>query len=366
MLKVKIDSNHCIGAVFHDKNLFGISRKSDRVQGSQIIDDLKTIEKLESWSDKLTNKDQIESKLKTIDRRNFQQNQPLAHNEYDLSSSSPKKELISVNTDLWNFLQRMAHHANTAYCSPINKIGKVVRGAVVNAKIDTQTNTIIVYFKGLELTWNQWFQRKLSLTSYKQNNTSGMVDSDWISEVNKMMPGLCKEIKNLLQLEPINNLEVKRIDMVGHGIGGAYAVLSALALEKSVSWDKTLLDSIMVRVITFGQPRLGLSSFANQVNQKLTVFRVTHTSDYVPQVAQSNYRHHDMEYWISKIGCDCDQFSYEYQLYRCPRVYDYSSPTLKLSDNNECNFGQSGSQEERIAAHWGPYFGVTINDCKNN
>ncbi|KAG9305720.1 hypothetical protein G9A89_005118 [Geosiphon pyriformis] len=85
----------------------------------------------------------------------------------------------------------------------------------------------------------------------------------------------------------------------GHGEGGAYAVFAALSLLE-MNPDR------YVEVTTFGGPRIGDSRFAEYVDSKLKVNRVTHADDYVPLFFHQEHTHHQQEIWISGTeDCDC-------------------------------------------------------------
>lgn len=79
---------------------------------------------------------------------------------------------------------------------------------------------------------------------------------------------------------------INTVHCIGHSLGGALATLCAEYLKSVTSKE--------VYLYSFGSPRVGLSTFADQLSKKLTperVFRVYHRTDIVPCVPTWPYAH---------------------------------------------------------------------------
>lgn len=82
---------------------------------------------------------------------------------------------------------------------------------------------------------------------------------------------------------------------VGHSLGGAVAVLAAVALKQNFTGVP------ITRMYSYGAPRTGNSTFAQLVNSMMggNAFRVVHANDGVPTCIPPSlgYHHHGIEYW---------------------------------------------------------------------
>ncbi|KAG9297517.1 hypothetical protein G9A89_001457 [Geosiphon pyriformis] len=174
---------------------------------------------------------------------------------------------------------------------------------------------------------------------------------------------------------PDNEIGKVVVGANGHGIGGAYAVLAALAFYKEVEAAEfsrmNELHGVQLLVQTYGQPRIGNKIFALLVNQLLKVYRLTHTIDPIPQYPRDDsYYHHEQEFWLSFLNCDCLNSATgdrkpiiidgSYILYQCDGFYEEKA---FAGENEECNASQMGSKEIGYMKHKGPYFGVTMGYC---
>ncbi|KAG9294517.1 hypothetical protein G9A89_008628 [Geosiphon pyriformis] len=246
--------------------------------------------------------------------------------------------------------------------------------------IDVQQREIITYFKGPELSFSQWKERHTQLIP-ANNYTFGepvrnmAVDSEFHHHFQVIKPELFQRIEIYLNLL-FGGVDIRKstnVIFTGHGAGGAYATLAALAFKTQYSEVNSKID---VLVATFGQPRVLSSSLARLANKKLRIVRVTHTNDYHPHFPVFNHpseflEHQEREFWISYPFCDCsqkDQVMYpfqelvgEYPLYSCPG--DESSLRKYSGENKQCNAGQKGTEDQGLAAHYGPYFGIMMNVC---
>jgi len=92
----------------------------------------------------------------------------------------------------------------------------------------------------------------------------------------------------------------------GHSLGGA---LAALAMAEVSSGSTAIWNpQRRMRLITFGQPRVGDEDWANAMDSLLPesqnrTYRVTHKRDVVPHLPPHNYKnytHHVNEVWYPK------------------------------------------------------------------
>ncbi|KAJ2799676.1 hypothetical protein H4R20_004343 [Coemansia guatemalensis] len=124
------------------------------------------------------------------------------------------------------------------------------------------------------------------------------VHAGFQESVNAVYPHLLKNIR-----EAAEDYPDYKIVFLGHSLGGASAVLSALRFAT----DNELLKD-MIRVWTFGEPRVGNRAFAEYYTQMLgnQTYRVTYQADIVPHVPPwqvLGYQHHPLEiHIINKDG----------------------------------------------------------------
>ncbi|KAG9294514.1 hypothetical protein G9A89_008625 [Geosiphon pyriformis] len=261
----------------------------------------------------------------------------------------------------------MSNFANILYC--YRSKGSVhssnsLEGTMADYLAFPKSRELIAYFRGQEMSVEQWKNRKTDLVPYK-NVPGALVDSIWASNSLTIEEKLESKI-----LKVVKDYEGEggTVYLTGHGIGGAYAVLVALRLLEAYEEAKdrpSAQINVKFAAISFGQPRLGNKRFVEYLNQKLTVYRVTNMDDYFPHFPNSNESelsepmvHHDTEYWISD-DCDCTNEGSnndELQLYVCSQVKNGE-------ENFECNLGTKGLN---IRAHYGPYFGTTFRDCSKS
>ncbi|KAG9289564.1 hypothetical protein G9A89_002337 [Geosiphon pyriformis] len=287
-------------------------------------------------------------------------------------------------------IKEMAQFANLPYCLPtMNNVDQFVN--VPDVIVDflmkkvspfppIENREIIVYFRGKELSLNEWKQREVNWAVFQFPNVSSipsknpLVDKVWYEHAQKMINEgqLFKKIARLVVLarekQVENHIQILKVKFTGHGIGGAYAVLAGClyeleALKDSLSdnRDRMKLFSDQIEIYSFGQPRIGNKNFAKLVNEKCSIVRVTHTNDYVPQfpVAKEGeqYVHSNVEHWIASRECDCPNPDEYKPIYRCEVFGD-------PGENPNCNSGQLYKEAESYLAHKGPYLGITIGDCK--
>ncbi|KAG9295529.1 hypothetical protein G9A89_000180 [Geosiphon pyriformis] len=298
------------------------------------------------------------------DKTKMGENIKRVHSLFTAFEKYPPKRLASLQDKI--FLSKMAKIANLPYCDSRRFIGNLPFGKFGDLYVDPHTQEISAYFKGPEYTTKQWNRRKSVLKqfefglSYKQHRNI-LVDNEWYTDMRYIIPDLFRRLINLVSKRDEQKIPVF---FIGHGIGGAYAVMAALAMHNELARENTELWKVIPIVATFGQPRIGVENFALIVNHfNMTIARVTHANDSVPRLHLPKYpflgfRHHGTEFWIPKQICECDDIE-KYQVFICP-VPDQR----KHGENPECNSGQRGSVIETEEAHRGPYFGITMGNCE--
>ncbi|KAG9288956.1 hypothetical protein G9A89_019578 [Geosiphon pyriformis] len=162
----------------------------------------------------------------------------------------------------------------------------------------------------------------------------------------------------LYLLNMINTSTKTGLYLLGHRLGGVYAIFTALLIQELSSKIENFI------VYTFGLPRIGNMEFARHVNNQLTVYRVTLMDDQITRfpfqtsnIAHVMYVHPGMEYWI-KTQCDCDRFDLIY----CPVIDDKDEDIL--IENPYCNNAQP--EHEPKFTYDGPYFGYTYGHIKKH
>ncbi|KAG9293169.1 hypothetical protein G9A89_010506 [Geosiphon pyriformis] len=314
------------------------------------------------------------------------------------------KQLIDLKQDI-NFFRELkltAHYANLIYC-PADGIPPANPNSRLEVGMDLEefSRTLIVYFKGPELTKNQWATRSTQLIPYQiediQSNQLILVEKDWQTEYSAVHPLVFSTIINALIVRLNGQSPIQRIFFVGHAIGGAYATIAGLTwriesflMDSLHNYPQIQFSALKISAITFGAPRVGNVVFARLVNQLLKVQRITYFNDHVPhfpphEVGNNLLEHFETEYWILPSSCECltEDNNGEYSFYEC-RGFDYGEKNWKYHDelfpkitfpngemimsgeNEECNAAQSIDNVTGDFIHKGPYFGVTMNDCSPN
>ncbi len=93
-----------------------------------------------------------------------------------------------------------------------------------------------------------------------------------------------EEINSALQEFATLAKNIKQVWITGHSLGGALALIAAAKLK---------MQGIVTTVYTYGQPRVGLSDFAERFNLELPgqLYRFINQSDIVTRVPTLLYRH---------------------------------------------------------------------------
>ncbi|KAG9293173.1 hypothetical protein G9A89_010510 [Geosiphon pyriformis] len=301
-----------------------------------------------------------------------------------LPGHPPKQILTDLSIGYLARMGRHASYANLGYCVVNNGIEHLIANDLIVANVvrDLSSRDIIVYFKGDLWTKAQLATRRNSLVPFIVDrlrlNPSLQIDRLWFDEVLSIKDKMFNKIRQFILEE---NPAI--VYFIGHGVGGAYAVISALLwkIETDFDYPKGFYSSSGYQVVTFGQPRIGNTRLAQLINEKLIVNRITHTNDFLPHYPPRKYfvhflSHHETELWLGETSCECSQDVPQIDglnLFLC-KGYNWERDELSMDnlypsrvsfgENEECNAGQIISDEDEVP-HMGPYFGVTMNDCSN-
>ncbi|KAG9307109.1 hypothetical protein G9A89_016937 [Geosiphon pyriformis] len=224
-----------------------------------------------------------------------------------IDDQNKDRSLLSKNDGIFKNLVMYAKMANTAYCQPSQVTLKYF---VTN---DPNWQAIIIAFGGRESDLKEYIKnRAISYIEYPSSLDERKFHSKiykyWEKErVNAAMyrTWLTAQQEFLERVEEIMKNNVNAIvRFIGHRLGGAFAVLAALAFLAKYP------DQIIV-VYTYGQPRIGNQKFVGFINQlihmkKLQVLRATRPDDPIidwPKMnfsASLSYTHCPTEYWYDE------------------------------------------------------------------
>ncbi|KAG9297521.1 hypothetical protein G9A89_001461 [Geosiphon pyriformis] len=299
----------------------------------------------------------------------------------DNNEGYPKKRAINKYDEIVE-LKLIARASNALYCFPFNKIGPGQQSKVtVDVIKEEEAKSIIISFKGPDLIKTQWQTRKNQLITFSvpgmEKNELVKVDQEWFDDISIMWEPLLKNVKFELK-----NTGFTKILFCGHGVGGAYAAIAGLSFAIMNLLDLNL--SLDISVGTLGQPRTGNIMFARMMNDIVKVTRITLHNDYFPHFPpienqRTIMQHHEREIWI-EIDCNCPQNT-EGVVWDCGKFEKNEEKRLAgvrqfiqekfwipgddlAMENKECNAGQTITDSSRDN-HFGPYFGITIGDCRN-
>lgn len=123
--------------------------------------------------------------------------------------------------------------------------------------------------------------------------TAGEVHQGFLIAFNKALPDL---------IEIINKHRHKKINLIGHSLGGAFCILAGAWINYKLN------DAHVNSVWTFGAPRVGDSKFKKFYNEGMGLeyktFRVVYDSDAATKVPPwiIGYRHVGTEIWLDHLG----------------------------------------------------------------
>ncbi|KAG9307833.1 hypothetical protein G9A89_023398 [Geosiphon pyriformis] len=288
------------------------------------------------------------------------------------------------------FYKELAEITNYAYCgiSPNVEIthegqiglhlSKYFSNIPATVLVYSKKQRIIVNFKGPEYIREQWMRHSetstMDLIQYTNDTPTSIeafVDTQFYNPVELELPQITDGIDKAIKKYP-EIFKIAPVIFIGHGIGGAYASLAGLSYHFQSSKRKN--HPARLRVITFGQPRVGLEMYATLVNVYLEVTRVTHTNDWVPRLfLPPPYMHHEEEFWITTADCNCIGNNNARKTAPMPDGFITLSckgyhikAVNRFGENPDCNLSTKDSEDGQNLAHYGPYFGVTMKQCVTN
>ncbi|KAL1921692.1 uncharacterized protein VTP21DRAFT_10334 [Calcarisporiella thermophila] len=171
---------------------------------------------------------------------------------------------------------------------------------------DDARKAIIVSFKGADTIISKLFDLALIPFPYLRGRGSGlaMVHSGIMTSYYSARTFFISRVVNQLASFPDYTLEV-----VGHSMGGNYAVMHAIDLLDSLP-D---LDPKRITLVTFGEARFGNRAFANYIDRYgFLSKRVVNKRDKAPHFIKQSmgFQHHAQELWtvpgpdITTLACD--------------------------------------------------------------
>ncbi|KAE9550212.1 hypothetical protein FO519_006579 [Halicephalobus sp. NKZ332] len=157
--------------------------------------------------------------------------------------------------------------ATNAVCDIVNSI---CSGYTV---IDDKEKKIFVVFRGTKTGKQLFFEGWNSLGSLKDFYGVGLANKYFLNALEILWPNVEPALTDSRYMN-------YSVTFTGHSLGGALASLAAL---------KTVIQNIrpnsQIRVITFGQPRIGNIDLAQKHNELLPEsYRVVHSEDIVPHL----------------------------------------------------------------------------------
>ncbi|KAG9288654.1 hypothetical protein G9A89_006755 [Geosiphon pyriformis] len=255
-------------------------------------------------------------------------------------------------------LQRAAFIASLTYC--LNEDTDEVSPSMLAKAEIIQGKAINFLIRGIDPNdLDNWAFRTFRLESnskfFEPNGVNGRLEATFSQQMYLAWEKMDEKLKkSLKEMNPYNLIERNKINLIGHSLGGVYAVLAG------VKWAINMPD-VKFTVYTFGQPRLGDLEFAKTINmltrKNLGIYRVTLNDDSIPRLPLDNipqiFHHHQTEYWISR-ECNCNG---DPVVYRCiGTVIDPSTGYVR--ESRDCN---NRYTTPTTLSHNGPYFGHTMD-----
>ncbi|KAG9287318.1 hypothetical protein G9A89_008949 [Geosiphon pyriformis] len=270
---------------------------------------------------------------------------------------------ISNESELFSHLENAARLASFAYCLDENEdeVAPGIRAKAELVRLSEQLVYINLYISGLDYSQEEWIKRPFHLVNHSTFENA-LIDTVFQTQFILAKDNIRQRLDQVLSREVTKGDLIQNINVIGHSVGGVYAVLTA------ISWISERTQNLPpIFVITFGQPRMGNIELAKILNQMillndLALIRVTHTDDYVPRLPIQKphlLMHHEHEIWI-KSECECPK---ETEIYFCQgRSLNYKAGIIE--ENQFCINGNSDQQLGKLA-HNGPYFGYIMGTCQN-
>ncbi|KAG9294511.1 hypothetical protein G9A89_008621 [Geosiphon pyriformis] len=207
-------------------------------------------------------------------------------------------------------------------------------------------NRIIASFKGNEGNLDLYVREDPGQSHYP--GIHGSMVNKWFN--NHFNNDIRKVFIELMRPFVAHIHDSYEVHTIGYGVGAAYAVLAALALQETMQIPRPEIPN----VYTFGMPKIGNENFAKHAARLINIWRFTSKNDPTPRspVSGVNYQyvHAGEEIWFrGKNGT-------EPSILRCRVPFD-------VGEHEGCISSAPGSDSR---THAGPYFDVKIGSCPHN
>ncbi|KAG9285299.1 hypothetical protein G9A89_001433 [Geosiphon pyriformis] len=280
-------------------------------------------------------------------------------NSWPTTEKKLEKKLVQ-DPILLNQFAKYAVYANHAYCNTSGN-AENFKGTYGNAQLIE--NEVIVYLRGDEYLFTLMKEQRFSTIHYPEKVKGSMVIESFYNSFRKVRGQVFALISVLLKNSKCNNLRV-----VGHGLGGAYAIFVALEQRK-------LYPKLDIKIYSYGQPRVGNDQFVFHVNRlfPIQIFRITLFYDWISQIPrrilETKFAHYGTEYFIwYNLKCECvdpyknvDPTVFECN-YGMAKHLDYNES--KYREPRDCNaLYATWIRGNGISSHWGPFFKQFMGDC---
>ncbi|KAJ9060183.1 hypothetical protein DSO57_1033578 [Entomophthora muscae] len=175
---------------------------------------------------------------------------------------------------------------------------KILNHATLDTRAIVAVNTarkeIILAFRGTHSNTN-WVENVVFSQTSINVTPQASVHTGFKNIADAMAPEFIHILKRLLAKWHYKDYDVV---VTGHSLGGAVAQIASIQVHRDlkIGWER-------VKVITFGQPRVGNLDFARWFNQQPVMYtRVVNENDLVPHVPPifTGYMHTHLERYIEK------------------------------------------------------------------
>ncbi|CAG8475063.1 4610_t:CDS:2 [Paraglomus occultum] len=215
-----------------------------------------------------------------------------------------------------------------------------IKGACGYVGIRQEVKEIIVAFRGSLDLMNWVYNLQFASLDYEYPDADGaLVHGGFYATYKTVSDMLLWKINHLMAMEDSKYAGYNLI-ISGHSLGGALATLLAVDVKRNIL--NPILDNkasgqpFKMKVITFGQPRVGNDIFAYILKQEFyvktgglnhTVARLVHKNDLVAHLPPVNvgFMHNSHEIWVknNKEAYDCEDFEgREVDCADCTLTYD--------------------------------------------
>ncbi|KXN74475.1 alpha/beta-hydrolase, partial [Conidiobolus coronatus NRRL 28638] len=154
--------------------------------------------------------------------------------------------------------------------------------------VNSAQRMIVISFKGTKNFKNWLSNLQFKLTDFPVADGEGIqVHSGFNEAADAIYPQVRLAVLNAIRKYPGYQLV-----STGHSLGGAMATLLAfkVAQEGIIRWEN-------IKIVTFGQPRIGNKAFADYLNSKpLSIARVTTKGDFISISPGFQFGYHHSQY----------------------------------------------------------------------